>query len=145
MRLWRSVTPASTRTSRAGPIGHRPEPNTEKREEDTSVTHEGAPTPDGEEPTEHGKRTLRRVGESLPASANLIAIVELTERFTFYSAQGLFQNYVSLPASGRPAGLDMGHQAATGLNLFFQWFCYVTDALSHCSSGPRISANGDLG
>ncbi|KFH44214.1 peptide transporter-like protein [Hapsidospora chrysogenum ATCC 11550] len=33
----------------------------------------------GEEPTEHEKRSLRRVGESLPASAYLIAIVELTE------------------------------------------------------------------
>lgn len=35
------------------------------------------PTPDGEEPNEHEKRSLRRVGENLPASAYLIAIVEI--------------------------------------------------------------------
>jgi POT family proton-dependent oligopeptide transporter len=89
-------------------------------------------TPDGEEPNEFEKRTLRRVGETLPISAFLIAVVELTERFTFYGAQGLFQNYISGSNDkkmGPMRGLGMGHQAATGLNLFFQWFCYVTPIL----------------
>jgi POT family proton-dependent oligopeptide transporter len=45
-------------------------------------------TPDGEEPNNHEKATLRRVGENLPASAFLIAVVELTERFAYYGAQG---------------------------------------------------------
>ena len=83
-------------------------------------------TPDGEEPNEREKRSLRRVGENLPASAFLIAIVELTERCTYYGAQGLFQNYISFDKHGNdgPRGLGMGNQAATGLNLFFQWFCY---------------------
>jgi POT family proton-dependent oligopeptide transporter len=40
------------------------------------------PTPDGGEPNEQEKASLRRVGENLPAPAYLIAIVELTERFT---------------------------------------------------------------
>ena len=40
------------------------------------------PTPDGGEPNEQEKLSLRRVGENLPAPAYLIAIVELTERFT---------------------------------------------------------------
>ena len=85
-------------------------------------------TPDGDEPTEYEKRHLRRIGENLPLSAFLIAIVELTERFTYYGAQGLFQNYVSHHADGRDGapGLGLGHQAATGLNLMFQWLCYVT-------------------
>lgn len=52
-------------------------------------------TADGQEPNEHEKATLRRIGESLPASTYLIAVVELCERFTFYGCQGLFQNYVS--------------------------------------------------
>ncbi|KAJ9416331.1 POT family proton-dependent oligopeptide transporter [Fusarium oxysporum] len=88
-------------------------------------------TPDGEEPNDHEKATLRRVGENLPASAFLIAVVELTERFTYYGAQGLFQNYISNSPTGADGakGLGMGHQAATGLNLFFQWFCYVTPIL----------------
>ncbi|OAA78569.1 Oligopeptide transporter [Akanthomyces lecanii RCEF 1005] len=91
----------------------------------------GLPTPDGDEPTAHERGTLRRVGESLPASAFLIAFVELTERFTYYGAQGLFQNYISHDKHGADGakGLGMGHQAATGLNLFFQWFCYVTPIL----------------
>lgn len=50
----------------------------------TPTDVETDPTPDGEEPNEHEKRSLRRVGENLPASAYLIAIVELTERFTYY-------------------------------------------------------------
>ncbi|EFY89900.1 hypothetical protein MAC_04109 [Metarhizium acridum CQMa 102] len=92
---------------------------------------ETGPTPDGEEPNEHEKNTLRRIGENLPASAFMIAIVELTERFTYYGAQGLFQNYVSNAKDGSDGqkGLGMGHQAAFGLNLFFQWFCYVTPIL----------------
>ncbi|KOS22354.1 Peptide transporter PTR2 [Escovopsis weberi] len=92
---------------------------------------ESEPTPDGEEPSEHEKRTLRRIGENLPFAAYLVAIVELTERFTFYGASGLFQNYISNAEDGSNGakGLGLGHQAATGLNLFFQWFCYVTPIL----------------
>jgi POT family proton-dependent oligopeptide transporter len=41
------------------------------------------PTPEDEEPNEQERRSLRRVGENLPAPAYLIAIVELTERFTW--------------------------------------------------------------
>lgn len=37
---------------------------------------------DGEEPSEHEKKTLRRIGDKFPASAYLIAVVELCERFT---------------------------------------------------------------
>jgi hypothetical protein len=43
------------------------------------------------EPTEHEKRSLRHVGESLPYAAWLIASVELCERAAFYGCQGLFQ------------------------------------------------------
>ncbi|KAG5999071.1 hypothetical protein E4U43_002298 [Claviceps pusilla] len=93
--------------------------------------HENGPTPDGAEPNEHERSTLRRVGENLPASAFLIAIVELTERFTYYGAQGLFQNYISYHKDGRdgPKGLGLGSQAAFGLNLFFQWLSYITPIL----------------
>ena len=88
----------------------------------------GEETPEGEEPNEYEKQHLRRVGENLPASAFLIAIVELCERFTYYGCQGLFQNYIFNAADGSngPVGIGLGVQAATGLNLFFQWFCYGT-------------------
>ena len=48
-------------------------------------------TPEGEEPTEREKKTLRHVGESLPFSTFLVAFVELCERFTYYGCQGIFQ------------------------------------------------------
>lgn len=101
----------------------------DEKKDFTTLSADGAeagPTPDGEEPSDYERRTLRRVGENLPASAFLIAIVELTERFTYYGASGLFQNYISNGPhiTTDSPGLGMGGQAATGLNLFFQWFCY---------------------
>ncbi|KAK1144977.1 peptide transporter ptr2 [Aspergillus melleus] len=85
-------------------------------------------TPDGEEPTDDESRTLRHVAENLPISAWLVAIVELSERFTYYGMSGLFQNYVNLPLDGSQGrgALGMGHQGATGLTTFFQFWCYVT-------------------
>lgn len=86
---------------------------------------EGYETPDGKEPTEYERRTLLHVGERLPISAFLVAIVELCERFTYYGMQGLFQNYVQRPLDGPERGaLGMGHQGATGLTTFFQFWCY---------------------
>lgn len=84
-----------------------------------------------EEPTEHDKKTLRRIGDKFPASAYLIAVVELCERFTYYGCQGLFQNYINNRPDGSdgPRGLGLGHAGATGLNVFFQFFCYVTPIL----------------
>jgi POT family proton-dependent oligopeptide transporter len=91
-----------------------------------SAMEAGEETPEGDEPNEYERGHLRRVGENLPASAFLIALVELCERFTYYGAQGLFQNYINNRPNGNDGarGLGLGHQGATGLNLFFQWFCY---------------------
>lgn len=61
---------------------------------------EGFETPDGEEPTESEKFNLRHIGESLPLSAWLVAVVELCERFTYYGMNGLFQNYIQRPFDG---------------------------------------------
>ena len=81
---------------------------------------------DGLKPTEEEKATLRRIGEPVPKSAFLVAVVELCERFTYYGASGIFQNYISKPRDGsRGRGaLGMGPQGATGLSTFFQFFCY---------------------
>lgn len=66
------------------------------------------------------------VGESLPASAWLVAIVELSERFTFYGCQGLFQNYIQKPLDGSlgRGALGKGHTTATALTTFFSLWCY---------------------
>ena len=57
--------------------------------------------------------------------------MELCERFTFYGASGIFQNYIARPRSGElgRGALGMGHQGATGLSTFFQFWCYVTPIL----------------
>jgi POT family proton-dependent oligopeptide transporter len=85
----------------------------------------------GVKPTAEELATLRKVGEPLPKSAFLVAIVELCERFTYYGASGLFQNYIARPRSGElgRGALGMGHQGATGLSTFFQFWCYVTPIL----------------
>ncbi|KAF7715922.1 Proton-dependent oligopeptide transporter family protein [Penicillium ucsense] len=92
-----------------------------------------AVTPDGGEPTDNEKRSLRHIAENLPISAWLVAIVELCERFTYYGMSGLFQNYVFRPlrnpdgtTPADPGALGMGHQGATGLVTFFQFWCYIT-------------------
>lgn len=48
-----------------------------------------------------------------------------------YGCQGLFQNYINNRPDGSdgPKGLGLGHAGATGLNVFFQFFCYVTPIL----------------
>ena len=83
-------------------------------------------TPDGGEPNDYEKRTLRHIAENLPVSAWLVAIVELCERFTYYGMSGMFQNYVQRPLDGSQGrgALGMSHQGATGLTTFFQFWCY---------------------
>ncbi|KAF1985227.1 PTR2-domain-containing protein [Aulographum hederae CBS 113979] len=85
-------------------------------------------TADGEEPNEEERRTLRHVSDNLNMSIFLIAFVELCERFTYYGVSGLFQNYIQRPYDGSEGrgALGLGHQSATALSTFFQFFCYVT-------------------
>ncbi|KAI8939857.1 hypothetical protein NX059_003592 [Plenodomus lindquistii] len=96
-----------------------------------SIQHEDDDGFGGIRPTAEEMKTLRKVGEPLPKSAFLVAIVELCERFTYYGASGIFQNYISRPRSGEEGrgALGMGHQGATGLSTFFQFWCYVTPIL----------------
>ncbi|OJD11749.1 hypothetical protein AJ78_07538 [Emergomyces pasteurianus Ep9510] len=93
-----------------------------------SIDKENILTPDGEEPTEHEKATLQHVAENLPFSAWLVAGVELSERFTYYGMNGLFQNYIQKPLDGSlgRGALGLGRQGGTGLVTFFQFWCYVT-------------------
>jgi POT family proton-dependent oligopeptide transporter len=80
----------------------------------------------GVRPTAEEMLTLRKVGEPLPKSAFLVAVVELCERFTYYGASGIFQNYIQRPRDGSlgRGALGLGHKGATGLSTFFQFWCY---------------------
>ncbi|KAF9031365.1 PTR2-domain-containing protein [Hymenopellis radicata] len=91
-------------------------------------------------PTEEERATLRRVSDTLPWSAYLIAVVELAERFSFYGCQVVFTNFIQQPlpegshtgaggADGQSGALGLGQQASTGLTTFYQFWCYVTPLL----------------
>tara|TARA_R110002003_G_scaffold126_14_gene11544 strand:- start:3319 stop:4020 length:702 start_codon:yes stop_codon:yes gene_type:complete len=108
----------------------------EKHESHSSSASVGAVIEDedglgGVRPTAEELKTLRKVGEPLPKAAFLVAIVELCERFTYYGASGIFQNYISRPRTGElgRGALGMGPKGATGLSTFFQFWCYVTPIL----------------
>ncbi|KAL2132841.1 hypothetical protein VTI74DRAFT_3240 [Chaetomium olivicolor] len=79
------------------------------------------PGPDGTPPTEAEKRILRRVSDTLPKSAYIVAVVELFERFAYYGTSSLFQNYVSTAY-----GLNQPKQTATALSILSNFFMYVT-------------------
>lgn len=83
-------------------------------------------SPDGDEPTDEEKRTLRKVSDKLPWSAFIVCVVELCERFTYYGLSGPFQNYIENSYGGNlPGAIGLGQTGATGLTDFFQFWCYV--------------------
>jgi POT family proton-dependent oligopeptide transporter len=98
-------------------------------------------TPDGEEPTAEEAKNLRHIAENLPVSAWLVAIVELCERFTYYGMSGLFQNYVNNPLDGSKGrgALGLGHQGATGLTTFFQFWCYGETCHTRTSNSDKYT------
>ncbi|KAG6888586.1 hypothetical protein C0995_007268 [Termitomyces sp. Mi166 len=70
----------------------------------------------------------------------VIAFVELAERFSFYGSSVVFTNFIQrgLPpgsttgaggATNQAGALDQGQRASTGLNTFYQFWCYVIPLL----------------
>ncbi|KAG5637406.1 hypothetical protein H0H81_004664 [Sphagnurus paluster] len=91
-------------------------------------------------PTEEERLTLRRVADTIPWNAYLIAFVELAERFSFYGSSVVFTNFIQqkLPpgshtgagfANGQSGALGLGQRGSTGLTTFYQFWCYVTPLL----------------
>ncbi|KAJ7676384.1 peptide transporter PTR2A [Mycena rosella] len=87
-------------------------------------------------PTEEERATLRRVADTIPWNAYLIALVELAERFSFYGAGVVFTNFVQYPLpagshtgagmrDGQSGALGKGQQASTGITTFYQFWCYA--------------------
>ncbi|KAJ7702765.1 peptide transporter PTR2A [Mycena rosella] len=115
----------------------------EKRDpsEKSDSVHELDGIHDGLEfPTEEERATLRRVSDSLPWNAYLIAMVEAAERFSFYGSSVVFTNFIQrgLPVGSRtgaaglnrlPGALGKGQQTSTGIGTFYQFWCYVTPLL----------------
>ena len=99
-----------------------------KSQEGSSLDAFSNPESDeGREPTEQELKDLRHVVGDIPASAWLVAVVELAERFSYYGLSAPFQNYMQNGPDDHPAGaLQLGQQGATALSYFFQFWCYVT-------------------
>ncbi|KAJ6549939.1 oligopeptide transporter [Mycena capillaripes] len=85
-------------------------------------------------PTEEERLTLRRVSDTIPWNAYLIAAVEAAERFSFYGSTVVFTNFLQrhLPpgshtGAGGPDGqsgaLGKGQQTSTGIGTFYQFWC----------------------
>ena len=64
----------------------------------------------------------------------LVCIIELSERFCYYGVSGVFNNYIANPYSGGapytgdslPGAIGRGTAFASGLQNFWQFWCYVT-------------------
>uniref|UniRef100_A0A8H7XYY1 Uncharacterized protein n=1 Tax=Psilocybe cubensis TaxID=181762 RepID=A0A8H7XYY1_PSICU len=110
-------------------------------EKQSELEHELDGIHDGLEfPTEEERATLRRIPDSVPWNAYLIAIVEFAERFSFYGSSVVFTNFIQRPLPpgshtgsaglhGQAGALNMGQRASTGLTTFYQFWCYVTPLL----------------
>ncbi|KAJ7118013.1 putative MFS peptide transporter [Mycena crocata] len=92
-------------------------------------------------PTTEEMESLRRVGVKIPVGAWLVALVALTERFTYYGVAVPFQNYMQNRRDDplRPGALGLGQSAATRLSYFLTFFVYAT------SFGGAVVADGWFG
>ncbi|KAI0653886.1 oligopeptide transporter [Cubamyces menziesii] len=106
-----------------------------KIESTTSHEHELDGIHDGLEfPTEEERLTLRRVSDTIPWSAYLIALCELAERFSYYGTTVVFTNFIQQPLpKGSRTGADvaqagalgLGQRASTGIGTFNTFWVYV--------------------
>ncbi|KAF9219028.1 PTR2-domain-containing protein [Gyrodon lividus] len=118
---------------------HRPvsEASFEKKDgivvtgDDVDSVHQGL-----EFPTEEELATLRRVSDTIPWTAYMIAVVELAERFSYYGASAVFTNFIQQPLppgsrtgaggpNGQSGALGRGQQMSTGLTTFYQFWSYI--------------------
>ncbi|TIC06805.1 hypothetical protein E3Q15_04344 [Wallemia mellicola] len=89
-------------------------------------------------PFEEEFTTLRKVSESVSYYVLAVVIVELAERFSYYSSKVVAQNYIQYPLpdgsitgtplprdSSTPGVMGMGQQVATGLTTFSTFWSYV--------------------
>ena len=96
-----------------GPAGHftnQPQSDKGSREEDErgQLSPRDSVFLKDEGPTEEDLATLRKVADSLPWSAFIVALVELCERFTYYGLSGPFQNYIQYHPHDTPVRGGIG-------------------------------------
>ncbi|KAJ2903881.1 peptide transporter ptr2, partial [Coemansia aciculifera] len=104
-------------------VAYQPPPPYASEKVDADVLGENERWPTAEE-----EQTWVRMADRIPTAAFLVIVTEFCERFTYYGASGIFNNYISngykVPGSS-PGAINGGKQMATGLINFFQFFCYI--------------------
>ncbi|OBZ66420.1 putative peptide transporter ptr2 [Grifola frondosa] len=120
--------------------------------------HEGL-----EFPTDEERDILRRVSDSVPWNAYMIAFIELAERFSYYGATVVFTNFIQQPLppgsktgaapnpTGQAGALGLGQRASTGIGTFNSFWVYVIplfgaylatlDGVSKPTSLPSLPSN----
>ncbi|KAJ7482017.1 peptide transporter PTR2-A [Mycena latifolia] len=100
-----------------------------------------AALPRASRPTPDEIATLRHVSGKIPIGAWLVALVALSERFTYYGLTAPFQNYIQNPRGDplRPGALGLGQSTATRLSYFLTFLVYAM------SFGGAVVADGWLG
>lgn len=99
----------------------------DRDERSLDIDQKGSFSSDGDEPTDQEFAELRHIGDKIPISAWLVAVVELAERFTYYGITGPFQNYMQNKRDDplHPGALGLGQSSATALQYFFQFCKYI--------------------
>lgn len=95
IRMGNGTGEESIGDTEAGTTSRRPMALVEREQVRTKNT--SLSSMEGDEPTEEERSTLRRVSDTIPWSAFLVAVIELCERFTYYGLSGPFQNYIQNP------------------------------------------------
>ncbi|PCH37056.1 peptide transporter PTR2A [Wolfiporia cocos MD-104 SS10] len=96
-----------------------------------TTTEEDSSTPTAEE-----RNILRRIPDTIPWNAYLIAFVELAERFSYYGTTVVFTNFIQQPlpphsrtgaglAYGQSGALGLGQRVSTAIGTFNAFWVYI--------------------
>ncbi|KAH6604252.1 hypothetical protein Trco_007698 [Trichoderma cornu-damae] len=109
--------------------------------------------PDGREPTEEEKVTLRKVAGSIPAISWVLCVAELAERASYYGTKQVFNNYLQFPLpkggngsgaipkdnpNGHAGALGKGLQFASAFTTLFTFLAYVFPILGAYIADTRL-------
>ncbi|RFU73016.1 hypothetical protein TARUN_9238, partial [Trichoderma arundinaceum] len=96
--------------------------------------------PDGREPTDEEKATLRKVAGTIPVISWALCVAELAERASYYGASHVFNSYMQFPLpeggngsgavpksnpNGHAGALNMGLQFASAFSTLFKFLAYI--------------------
>ncbi|KAL7818536.1 POT family domain-containing protein [Trichoderma gracile] len=109
--------------------------------------------PDGREPTEEEKVSLRKVAGSIPTISWVLCVAELAERASYYGASQVFNDFMQFPLpkggngsgavpksnpNGHAGALNEGLQFASAFSTLFTFLAYVFPILGAYIADTRL-------